>query len=549
MRAIDLYSGVGGWSLGLSLAGIKVVASYERFEPANETNRQNNRHPAIKTDIRTFDLDILPNDIQLVVGSPPCTQFSYSNRGGGGDLSDGLKDIVRFLEIVDHVKPRYWVMENVPRVAKILESELAEGGALDRFRHLQPEIQVVNMEVFGLPQRRKRCIAGNISFDLLNSYAEHTRPLTLGAVVESLRGEMVTDPIYGLEIARENLTDHVPEEPLDEEEERVNRSAKLAHPVYNAMPFPDPLDRSVRTITATCTRVSRESVVIAHPDLPGSFRRLTLRERACLQGFPVSFQFFGSSHGRKAAMIGNAVPPLFSFYVAQACLETPVGALALPETAIGRFAGPDDPAPQTKVETAGRRYPAGRTFRFSVPHLNFKSGVRFDLSNRKDGIVPRWNVSFYFGHSTSIQQLSLNGETQRVIIAALPADLRERVGPKVASVRELVASSDIGRMQDVWSRRRPGLTRPFEFLDQLGSASVSLSAELADLPDAVANSVLGRVIFAQFGEAGSKLPGLGKLQRHSRAVLAGLLVGAVVNEALEPSSPPACQKAKRLAVA
>lgn len=38
LRAIDLYSGVGGWSLGMRLAGINVVASYERWGPANETS-------------------------------------------------------------------------------------------------------------------------------------------------------------------------------------------------------------------------------------------------------------------------------------------------------------------------------------------------------------------------------------------------------------------------------------------------------------------------------------------------------------------------------
>src|SRR3546814_10840551 len=67
----------------------------------------------------------------------------------------------------------------------------------------------------------------------------------------------------------EDLIDHVEEDVLNSEEARINRSNKVTHTVYNAMPFPDPLDRTVRTITATCTRVSRESIVIA----TGSERR------------------------------------------------------------------------------------------------------------------------------------------------------------------------------------------------------------------------------------------------------------------------------------
>src|SRR3546814_4586174 len=72
------------------------------------------------------------------------------------------------------------------------------------------------------------------------------------------------------------------------------------------MPFPDPLDRTVRTITATCTRVSRESIIIEQPNTRDSFRRLSIRERATLQGFPITFQFYGASHGQKLRMVGNA---------------------------------------------------------------------------------------------------------------------------------------------------------------------------------------------------------------------------------------------------
>ena len=106
MRAIDLYSGVGGWSFGLKLAGIEVVASYERWGVANETNFKNNHHQAQTIDIRRLSFNDLPPDIDVVVGSPPCTQFSFSNRGGNGNLDDGLEDIIKFLEIVNHLRVR-----------------------------------------------------------------------------------------------------------------------------------------------------------------------------------------------------------------------------------------------------------------------------------------------------------------------------------------------------------------------------------------------------------------------------------------------------------
>jgi len=106
-KAIDLYSGVGGWTLGLQLAGVKVVASYERWGPAIETHEANFDSEVFKQDIRSLNLDSLPQNIDFVVGSPPCTNFSYSNRGGSGDIADGLKDMAAFLEVVRAVKPKF----------------------------------------------------------------------------------------------------------------------------------------------------------------------------------------------------------------------------------------------------------------------------------------------------------------------------------------------------------------------------------------------------------------------------------------------------------
>jgi DNA (cytosine-5)-methyltransferase 1 len=292
LRAIDLYSGIGGWALGLQLAGIEVVASYEYWGPANETNFKNNRHQAQTVDIRRLGLDELPADIDIVVGSPPCTQFSFSNRGGNGDIADGMKDIVKFLTIVDYLQPVAWAMENVPRVAKIIEDELHPGGRLRRFRHLNIIPHVINMEDFGLPQRRSRCIAGNFSIDLLAAYASKTSKRTLGQVVTALAAEPVNDPIYGLVLPKNELRDHVIEDALNVEEVRINRANKISHPVYNSMPFPDRLDRSVRTITATCTRVSRESIVIEDPIKTASFRRLTIREKGLGDGVCVNVLAF-----------------------------------------------------------------------------------------------------------------------------------------------------------------------------------------------------------------------------------------------------------------
>lgn len=298
MRAIDLYAGIGGWSLGLRLAGVDVVASYEWWQPAVDTHNGNHGGALATTDVRQLKLEDLPSDIQLVVGSPPCTEFSYSNRGGSGDLSEGLKDLVRFFEVVDHLKPRWWAMENVPRVADFIRAGFATSGhALHRFRHLDPLIEVVDFSEYGAAQARRRCIVSNVPMALIDAYKSKLPSRTLGDVISALNADAdeVVDPIWGGALPKHQLTEMEVEAPLAGQELRMNRDAKSHHAVYNNMAFPDRLEEPSRTVTATCTRVSRESIVIEDPKHPGQYRRLTVRERASLQGFPINYQFYALS--------------------------------------------------------------------------------------------------------------------------------------------------------------------------------------------------------------------------------------------------------------
>lgn len=531
-RAIDLYSGVGGWSLGLRLAGVDVVASYEIWGPANETNFKNNAHQAQTVDIRRLALEDLPVDIDIVVGSPPCTQFSFSNRGGGGDLADGLKDIIRFLTIVDHLKPRMWAMENVPRVAKIIEKEMEPGGALADFAHLGCVTHVVDMAEYGVPQRRRRCIAGNFEIGLLESFKPGSVAPTLGEVVKALGAERIVDPIYGLKFERADLIDHVEEDLLNSEEVRINRANKMTHTVYNAMPFPDPMDRTVRTITATCTRVSRESIVIAAPEHDQAYRRLTLRERACLQGFPITFQFYGANYGQKLRMIGNAVPPAFSFLMGRVLQGR--GAEASPTLReVSRELKRPKPVPvETPPDRAGARYPANRTFRFAIPSLQLKSGVRFELANDCSGAVAEWRMAFYFGTSKAIHSIRLDEDTRDRLSFEVSLALREAVNSVLDQLRHFVVEADIANMQAVWTHRGPGGIRPFmllDMLDELGSSLTTvIEAHAEEAPEIVES-----IIRYEHGAAASSLPGLGKLSKNATTVLAGLLVGSTVNPLLQ----------------
>lgn len=91
LTSADLFSGAGGLTEGFSQAGYDVLASLDNWGPAAETHRRNfPRTETFHADVLELDPLKLPK-VDVLIGSPPCTEFSYSNRGGHGDLGLGMK--------------------------------------------------------------------------------------------------------------------------------------------------------------------------------------------------------------------------------------------------------------------------------------------------------------------------------------------------------------------------------------------------------------------------------------------------------------------------
>lgn len=524
MRVIDLYAGVGGWSVGLKLSGFTVLKSYEWWEPAAKTHRANCGSTVEVVDIRTLDLSTLPKTVDLVVGSPPCTQFSYSNRGGSGDLADGLLDIAKFLSVVRACKPKAWAFENVPRVKAVLEKELLPGGALDEYADLfdLAEIEIFDFADFGLPQRRKRCIAGNFDFDLLRSYSQKAEHPTLGDIVSQL--SIGREPIFR-DHSRVEVTDNDSEEPLNWEELRFNQDMKIAHPVYNGMPFPDPLDRSSRTVTATCTRVSRESLIIKD-DRVGGYRRLSVRERASLQSFPISFEFLGTSHSQKLKMIGNAIPPLFTYLIGETVKATPKNKLfPIDKLDANSLITPKESI-LTKPDNSGRTYPTNRRFRFSIPNLRFKSGTRFELANL-DGPMS-WSVCFYFGDSKRIQKRQFTLSDVENAARDCSLDFLELLRTTMGEFKKFGFWAELASLQATWSHRADGL-HPFDLIDKFGEF-VELQAQ-SDAWAVVNQDHLERYVTSiVYSDDTIKGLAIQKIKNHVIMIAIGSLVAAQANK-------------------
>jgi DNA (cytosine-5)-methyltransferase 1 len=525
LKAIDLYSGIGGWALGLKLAGIEVVESYEWWSDAVLTHTKNLGSNCHQLDIRKLSHSDLPKGIDIVVGSPPCTQFSFSNRGGSGDIKDGLRDVYKFFEVVEYLNPKYWAMENVPRVAGILRSEAEKGRALYRFRHIlkNAAVEVFDLSDFGTPQKRKRCIAGNFDLELLVNYKQVSKTVTLGEVVTSLSKKRIVDPIYKVQKASQNISGLSNEEPLSSEELRMNREAKEYHPIYNNMKFPDPFSSPARTITATCTRVSRESVVIEDINEPNVYRRLNVRERSSLQGFPITYQFFGSSYSAQLKMIGNAIPPTFTYLIAKVFLATPVEETVPLKKVKPKMLAESNLAFDYEPDTKGKAFRQNRSFKFAIHNLRFKSGTRFELNNTKG--KGYWKVEFFYGDSKNIKSIELKEPLLSNVLKLGNSKFQKQCRTILKELEKDSLSVDHSALQLAWTAKPSSSEHPFRILDTLGDAALRSIEKFTEDDD------FDPIIEAIFNKNGIRSqPYISKLKRYGKEIICGIILSSTFNK-------------------
>lgn len=124
MKALDLFCGLGGWSDGLALEGFDVTGVEIEPKIAALYN-----HPVIICDICTLNPENFKG-YDLIVGSPPCRDFSRISMGAGvrwkrppDPWGEGLRLVNIFLDFIDKAKPTFWCMENSPYLSQYLNKK------------------------------------------------------------------------------------------------------------------------------------------------------------------------------------------------------------------------------------------------------------------------------------------------------------------------------------------------------------------------------------------------------------------------------------------
>lgn len=355
LTVIDFFCGAGGFSEGFRQKGFQIIKGYDNWQPAIETFNHNFGTESVVKNILDFkesikEINLLP-DTDIIIGSPPCVSFSSSNISGKADKESGITLTKIFLRIVavkkfqKGSKLKAWYMENVPNSRNYLAdyytfNDLGLGdwaksnniGVNKTAIVLKGNQPLINSADYGSYQARKRVISGEIikKNRLIIPKATHSQNRednllewnTLGRLLKKIPKpnskksyRKITDPIYdSIKISINSLTDHFYDSGLYKSEWRQSKEHKINHYCMGKMSFPENRNKPSRTITATKSGTSREALIYKSEYSRkgnGEFRTPTVREAACIMGFPFTYQFLGSSN-TKWRLVGNAVCPSVS---------------------------------------------------------------------------------------------------------------------------------------------------------------------------------------------------------------------------------------------
>jgi DNA (cytosine-5)-methyltransferase 1 len=173
---IDLFSGIGGFHLGLSAIGGKCVMASDIDEYANKTYKKNfNLQP--HKDITKIESKSIPN-FQVLCAGFPCQ--SFSNIGPGGGLKDHRGALIyEVFRILKDKHPNAFILENVKGLVSHNKGDVLKY-ILMRLRRLKYKVSYKVLEAtdFGLPQIRKRLFIVGVKNDIRNEF-RFPKPLTL----------------------------------------------------------------------------------------------------------------------------------------------------------------------------------------------------------------------------------------------------------------------------------------------------------------------------------------------------------------------------------
>jgi DNA (cytosine-5)-methyltransferase 1 len=356
INLIDLFCGCGGFSRGFKDAGFNVMMGIDVWKDATITYQKNFPNAKVlEEDLSKIDgekiLSILKckrEDIDVIIGGPPCQGFSVS---GKRLIDDPRNELYKsFVRIVEYIKPKVFVMENVPGLVKLFDGKVKDEVISD-FTSVGYNVTLQTLLAcdYGVPQSRKRVFfigVNNESSLRKDCYFEFPNPthgegrtysyVTSKAAIDDL--PLLNDNIMGdeptsyissprnsfQEIMRKNsleVFNHL----ATVHKQQTREIIALVPDGGNYKDLPEEL-WGTRKVNIAWTRMNSQkpcfTIDTGHNHHFHYFanRVPTCRESARIQSFPDDFIFYGTKTSQ-LKQVGNAVPPMLAQAIARKIKE------------------------------------------------------------------------------------------------------------------------------------------------------------------------------------------------------------------------------------
>lgn len=323
MKLISLFSGCGGLDLGFEKAGFEIPVANEFDKSIWATFEANHpRTKLIKGDIRNIKEEDFPDEIDGIIGGPPCQSWSEAGtlRGINDDRGKLFYDYIRILK---NKQPKFFLAENVSGMLANRHSDAVKN-IVEMFEECGYDVSItlVNAKDYGVAQERKRVFYIGFRKDLgvqfefpKGSTEDDEKKITLRDIIWDLQetavpageknhknpdainnNEYFTGAYSTIFMSRNRVKS------WDEQGFTVQASGRQCqlHPQAPKMVKFDKND---------CRFVEGKEHL---------YRRMTVREVARVQGFPDDFKFIYESVDTGYKMIGNAVPVNLAYEIAVA---------------------------------------------------------------------------------------------------------------------------------------------------------------------------------------------------------------------------------------
>lgn len=369
---VDFFCGAGGLSLGFIQQGFNVKLANDIEDVCIETYKYN--HPELSTD-KLIQGDIkeivdhiekyIEEDIDVVVGGPPCQGFSEANRQRV--IDDPRNKLYKyFVNAVEKIEPKFVVMENVKGMLKVADQVVEDYGRLRvKGNHFYiVSYRVLNSRNFSVAQNRERLIYIAIRSDIAKEYNISPEILFDEIEVSCENNQIFTlsDALADIKVLEAQRIKNMNEVDSETSGKKIdinnfehndnsylklincNRNipyifnhkarycSELNYEIYSKLnPGDDATDEKIKDIMpyshrnhcfkdkyyklipdVPCRTITAHLKMDCHSHIhPYQIRSITPREAARIQSFPDDYLFLGP-YLKTYMQIGNAVPPMMA---------------------------------------------------------------------------------------------------------------------------------------------------------------------------------------------------------------------------------------------